>query len=111
MPWSSERVAGDPATDPFVDRSYAFVIGHNWVIGGNKTNRVYLGETVENPPPKSVQPGWLDLLHLFRWHRTSARLYSLPQSKPEARRIPVPMIGDDFSWTKGSHTLPVGRHL
>jgi hypothetical protein len=23
------------------------VIGHNWVIGKNKTNRVFLGETVQ----------------------------------------------------------------
>ena len=33
--------AGDPATNPFIDRTYSFVIGHNWVIGTNKTNRVF----------------------------------------------------------------------
>ena len=31
--------AGDPRfTSPFVDRTYAFVIGHTWTIGANKIN-------------------------------------------------------------------------
>ena len=39
--------AGDPPSNPFIDRSYAFVIGHTWVIGANKTNQVILGEVVQ----------------------------------------------------------------
>ncbi len=41
------QFAGDPPTSPFIDRSYAFVLGHNWVIGANKTNRIFAGETVQ----------------------------------------------------------------
>ena len=38
---------GDPVTSPLEDRSYAWVIGHDWLIGNDKTNRVWLGETVQ----------------------------------------------------------------
>ena len=38
----------DPGvTSPFVDRTYAFVIGHSWTIGANKTNQFFIGETVQ----------------------------------------------------------------
>ena len=37
--------AGDPPSNPFIDRTYAFVIGHTWVIGSNKSNQVILGES------------------------------------------------------------------
>ena len=101
--------AGDPSTDPFVDRSYAFVIGHNWVIGGNKTNRVYLGETVEKSgQPNNYNP---DGSTFFTFgdgadQALASSLYLNPYS--EARRIPIPMVGDDFSIVKGNHTLQWG---
>ena len=37
----------DPITSPFVDRTYAFVIGHNWAISANKNNQFFIGETVQ----------------------------------------------------------------
>ena len=54
--------AGDPVTNPFIDRTYSAVIGHNWVIGANKTNRVYFGSKPfrNTPSPtatiRAVQP-------------------------------------------------------
>ena len=48
---------GDPVSNPFVDRSYAFVIGHTWVIGTNMANRAFLGETVQKLSfPNSYNP-------------------------------------------------------
>ena len=51
--------AGDPITNPFIDRTYAFVLGHNWVIGANKTNRIYGGETVQNTPSPIPSIRWV----------------------------------------------------
>jgi hypothetical protein len=101
--------AGDPATNPFVDRSYAFVIGHNWVIGDSMTNRFYLGETVQKLSfPNSYNPLG-STFYTFgdgADQALSSSLYLNPSA--QARRIPIPVIGDDFSRTKGNHTWQVG---
>jgi Carboxypeptidase regulatory-like domain len=101
--------AGDPATNPFVDRTYSFVIGHNWVIGANKTNRVYLGETVQKYSfPNSFNPSGSTFLTFSdgTGPALASSLYLNPNA--QSRRIPIPVIGDDFSWTKGSHTWQFG---
>ena len=101
--------AGDPATDPFIDRTYAFVIGHTWVIGANKTNRVFLGETVQKYSfPNDYNP---DGSTFFTFDdgtgpALASSLYLNPNA--QARRVPIPVIGDDFTWNKGSHTFQFG---
>jgi hypothetical protein len=101
--------AGDPATDPFVDRSYSFVVGHTWVIGSNKTNQVTLGETVQKLSfPNSYNP---DGSTFFTFSdgtgpALASSLYLNPNA--QARRIPIPVVRDDFSWTKGGHTWQAG---
>ena len=100
---------GDPATSPFVDRSYALVIGHNWAIGNNKTNRVWLGETVEKFAfPNDYAPMGSTAFTFSDGADQSmtSDLYTWPAGS--ARRIPVPVLGDDFSLIKGSHTWQWG---
>jgi hypothetical protein len=100
---------GDPVSNPFVDRTYAAVIGHDWVIGQNKTNRLYLGETVEKYSfPNAFNP---DGSTFFTFgdgadQALASSLYLNPSAS--ARRVPIPVLGDDFSWTKGSHTYQIG---
>ena len=100
---------GDPATDPFIDRSYNFVLGYSWLIGTNKTNRVFLGEAVQkNQFPDSYNP---DGTTFFTFDdgtgpALASSLYLNPAAS--ARRVPIPVLGDDFSWTKGRHTLQWG---
>ncbi|MGA3223172.1 MAG: carboxypeptidase-like regulatory domain-containing protein [Acidobacteriaceae bacterium] len=101
--------AGDPATNPFVDRTYSFVIGHNWVIGTNKTNRVFIGQTVQkNSFPNSYNPDGSTFLTFGdgTGPALASSLYLNPNA--QARRVPIPVVGDDFSWTKGSHTWQFG---
>jgi hypothetical protein len=106
------QFANDPATDPVLDRSYAYVIGHTWVIGTNKTNRVFYGDTIQklsfpnlNNPDKSTFFTFGDGAD-NDGAGVGSSLYLNPNS--QARRVPIPMVGDDFSWTKGSHTFQWG---
>jgi hypothetical protein len=100
---------GDPATSPFIDRTYSYVLGHNWVIGTNKTNRIFGGETVQKYSfPITFNPG--GSTYLFFSDGTGPALTSpfYVQPNAQARRVPIPVVGDDFSWTKGSHTWQFG---
>jgi hypothetical protein len=101
--------AGDPATSPVIDRTYSFVIGHNWVIGTNKTNRIFAGQTVQKLSfPRTFNPSGSTFLTFGDGTGPSltSSLYLNPNA--QARRVPIPVIGDDFSWTRGSHTWQFG---
>ena len=111
----------DPVvSNPIVDRSYAFVIGHNWVIGGTKTNRIFLGETVQKLAFANNQAATPALKQLGI-DPTSSTFFTFSDGigqsiadsfyrnqSAQARRVPVPVLGDDFAWTKGNHTITIG---
>lgn len=107
---SPNEFPADPGvTAPVIDKSYNFEIGHNWVIGQNKTNRVYLGDVVQklsfpitHNPTGSTAFTFSD--------GADQGLASNPNIWPntQARRVPIEMIGDDFAWTEGRHTLQFG---
>jgi hypothetical protein len=100
---------GDPITDPFVDRTYAAVIGHTWVLGANMTNRFIVGETVQKYSfPNDYNP---DGSTFFTFSdgtgpALASSLYLNPNA--QARRIPIPVVGDDFTWIKGRHIWQFG---
>jgi hypothetical protein len=102
--------ADGTAVAPVVDRSFGFVVGHTWVIGSTRTNRIYAGETVQslNFPITSDPDG--STFFTFGDGANSAPVNSSLYVQPaeSGRRIPVMQISDDFTWTRGSHTLQMG---
>ncbi len=93
----------DPVTHPFTDESYGYVVSHVWAIGPNKVNQFYFGDTVSK----------YDFPDVF--NPTGANQYSFTGlSGPytdfdgQKRRIPVPVIRDDFNWQRGGHSLNFG---
>jgi len=93
----------DPLTHPFTDDSYAYVINHAWTIGKNAVNQFYYGDTIS-------KFGFPDL-----YNPTGANQYSFsglggPYTSYDGqkRRVPIPLVRDDFSWQKGAHSLVVG---
>jgi hypothetical protein len=104
------QFGGDGATDPLVDRSFGFVVGHTWLIGSTKTNRIYAGETVQSLNfPNTFNPDG-STFFTFGDGANSAPVDSSLYLQPEAqgRRIPVVQISDDFAWTEGRHTWQMG---
>ncbi|MES2390564.1 MAG: TonB-dependent receptor [Acidobacteriota bacterium] len=93
----------DPVTHPFIDRSYAYVVSHVWTIGSNKVNQFYYGDNISKFNfPNSYNP-------------TGANAYSLtglsaPYSgtNGQKRRVPIPVVRDDFNWQLGSHNVTFG---
>ncbi len=93
----------DPVTHPFSDDSYGFVASHVWTIGANKVNQFYYGDTISK----------YDFPDLY--NPTGANQYSFTGlSGPytafngQKRRIPVPVVRDDFNWQRGSHSVTFG---
>ncbi|MGH9356638.1 MAG: carboxypeptidase regulatory-like domain-containing protein, partial [Terriglobia bacterium] len=110
--YAPNEFPGDPVTSPFTDRSYAFVIGHDWVMGSNKTNRLFLGETVQKVGyPINYNPTGTTAFTFGDGadNSMSSNPYIWPDS--QARRVPNEQLGDNFSLVKGRHTWQFGGVL
>jgi len=106
--YAAPQFPTDPLTFPFQDRSYGYVIGHNWTIGNNKVNSFEYGDniTVFNFPTLYNPTG----LNTFTFGGGTTTFlngaYAAPGS--QRRRIPIPVVRDDFNWTIGRHNLSFG---
>ncbi len=101
----------DPGiTNPFVDRSYGYVISHVWQIGSNKVNQAYYGDNITKYDFPSLEDPTGTAVYSFGGSTTSNNNLSGPYPSPSSqkRRVPIPMIRDDFNWRKGSHSLGFG---
>jgi hypothetical protein len=93
----------DPVTHPFIDRSYSYVVSDVWAISSNKVNQLYYGDSIAKFAfPNAYNP-------------TGVNAYSLsgissPYSGTDGqqRRVPIPVVRDDFNWQRGSHSLVAG---
>ncbi len=94
----------DPVTRSIDDSSWAWVVGHNMVIGANKTNQVSYGETIQ----RLGFPSLYNPSGALQWAFEGLSAPYLGNFNAQGRVIPVPQLRDDFSWVKGSHTLGFG---
>lgn len=99
----SPEFSSDPLTHPFTDRSYGYVVSHVWTIGRNKVNQFYYGDTIS-------KYNFPDL-----YNPTGANQYKfsgfdgpLTDYDGQQRRIPVPVVRDDFNWQHGAHSMTFG---
>jgi len=97
------RFPTDPVSNPFVDRSYSYVGGWIWQIGSNKVNTLSYGSTISKfnfpstyDPTGTTSFTFVGLTNPFNTLST------------QTRRIPIPELRDDFSYTKGAHQITFG---
>lgn len=95
---------GDPVTRSIDDASWAWVVGHNWVLGANKTNQVSYGETIS----RLNFPSLYNPTGALQWAFGPLTAPYLGNSNAQGRVVPVPELRDDFSWVKGVHTFQFG---
>ncbi|WP_263350742.1 carboxypeptidase-like regulatory domain-containing protein [Acidicapsa acidisoli] len=104
-PGLSNQFAGDPLTYPSFDESYAYVAGWTWTISPSKVNQLYYGSTVSVIDfPTKYDPTGVDN---FAFNSPFANPYGNIADQ-QRRRVPIPVVRDDFSWQKGNHDFGFG---
>jgi|GEM_PF-300867 len=102
---------GDPLTHLITNASYAFVVGHTWIISSTKTNQFIYGETRGRfgfPAPYNPQG---TSQFTLGGDGTGGSIISAPYSSvvnAQSRVTPIPIVRDDFSWIRGSHNFQFG---
>ena len=104
---------GDPLTYTINDASYAYVIGHNWTIGANKSNAFYYGVTRSrlNFPTAYNPTGTVQWQTGFGGDGIGNTILTDPYASAinsQVRNYPIPIFRDDFSWVKGKHSFQFG---
>jgi hypothetical protein len=93
--------------NPLIDRSYDYVVSHSWTIGANRLNQFYYGDTIEKFNfPATYAPTGTTVLTFGDYVGFLGDPY--PTQQTQKRRIPIPVVRDDFSWQVGSHSLGFG---
>lgn len=108
---SAIQFPGDPETSPFIDRSRAWVIGHSWAINDNISNNVTWGQTVTDWNfPNTYNPQGITQI-TFGMTATGTSYLDQPYASAvnaQSRVYPIPVLRDDFTWTKGRHSIQAG---
>ena len=103
---------GDPPTYPFVDQSYTWVVSHVWTISNTKVNQASYGEVFENYNfPNTYNPTGATQYGNFGGNGTGGAILSSPYASAinaQGRTYPIPVIRDDFTWDKGTHSFQFG---
>ena len=102
---------GDQDQQRLDDKSYQFVVGHNWAITSSFTNQATVGISNQKwffPVPEA---GGFPVNYIsFGLTTGGASLFTSPfaDARYQDRDVVVPTIRDDMTWTKGNHTLQFG---
>lgn len=102
---------GDPLTHQIIDHSWAWVVGHTWTLSNNKVNQFVVGETrsVLNFPTNFNPVGTTNFLTMMNNGQGSAGISSpYSDQASQFRTIPLPVVRDDFTYVRGTHTFQVG---
>jgi hypothetical protein len=97
-------------TNPYIDRSYSYVVSHIWQLGSNKVNQFYYGDTIQkNDFPSLLDPTGTNQYTFGGNTNTATNLFGPYNSySSQKRRVPIPEVRDDFNWVVGNHNLGFG---
>ena len=85
------------------------MVSHVWDIGKNKVNSLYYGDTISKLSfPDLYNPTGVNQYSFGPYYCYTCLSSPYTDFDGQNRRIPVPMVRDDFNWQKGSHSLTFG---
>jgi len=103
---------GDPVTHLINDASWSYVVGHNWMIGTNRSNAFYYGVTRSRLNfPAAYNPTGTTQWTSFGGDGSGSAILTSPYASAvnaQVRNNPIPVVRDDFNWIKGKHSLQFG---
>lgn len=100
----AQNFPGDPLSDIHTDNSKGLFAGYTALLGNNKVNNLRYGFIRQGLGDQGV--GGIDH-NIFRGVQTIQAL----GTGTTLTTVPVHNIVDDFSWTKGKHTIQFGGNL
>jgi hypothetical protein len=107
--YTVQQFPGDPTTQLFVDRSWAFVLGHTWTINANNINSATFGITQQYndfPAGAGAFPTFPNEFAFGPFATPFAAGVST-----QGRTVPVPTIRDDYTYIHGKHTFQFGTNI
>jgi hypothetical protein len=104
-----QQFPGDPTTQLFVDRSWAFVLGHTWTINANNINSATFGITQQYNDFPAGTGAFPTFPNEFTFGPFATPF--APGVSTQGRTVPVPTIRDDYTWIHGNHTYQFGTNI
>ena len=109
---SAIQFPGDPETHPFLDNSYTWVVSHTWTITPNMINELYAGDVTEDYAfSDTYNPTGATQYQTFGGNGTGGAILTAPYPiaiNAQGRTYPIPVVRDNFSWLKGTHSFTFG---
>ena len=100
---------GDPDSLTEVDHSYGYVVSDIWTIGSNKVNQFYYGDNISKLNfPVGDFPTSPNVYSFSSSTQTTGLSNPYGTQNSQVRRIPIPVVRDDFNWQVKTHSLTMG---
>lgn len=109
---SAPEYPSDGETYPYLDNSHAWVVGWDWTIGTNKTNSLIWGDTI-GKISELINSNSPSGANTYSWDGDPtggtflSPIYASPSGGTK-RYFPIPVVRDDFHWSKGRHEISIG---
>lgn len=109
---AAPQYPSDGETYPYLDNSHAWVVGWDWTIGTNKTNSLIWGSTIAKIS-QLINSNSPSGVNTYSWDGDPTggtfldAIYASPSGGTQ-RYFPIPVVRDDFHWSKGRHELSFG---
>jgi hypothetical protein len=98
----TENLPGQPAATIHEDNTKGLAVGHTWTPTSNIVNDIRYGFIRQGYSTRGVGSGTGDWINF--------RFYTQPTSQTRSTYVNVPVhnVIDNFTWTKGKHTINIG---
>jgi hypothetical protein len=101
--YTGPQFKGDPDSTTEQDNSYGYVVSDIWTIGKNKVNQFYYGDNISKLNFPAGDFPTTPNVYSFSGLANPYGTYN-----SQKRRVPIPVVRDDFNWQVGRHSLTMG---